>query len=202
MPTVAITDYSFPDLEIEQAILSAAGFEMRSGNDKQTSALKSIVAEADAVITQFAPINAEVIGAMQRAKVIVRYGIGVRQRRCEGGSASEAFRSATSRTTASTKSPITRSHSYWAPHDKWFRTRCMFATENGGWQRRLINCELCAIKPWGSSASVASGVKSQRDSVRSRVAGWCSTPSFLPKSCETPVANRCRWMNCSLSPTS
>ena len=76
MPTVAITDYSFPDLEIEQAILSAAGFEIRSGNDKQTSALKSLVAEADAVITQFAPINADVIGAMQRAKVIVRYGIG------------------------------------------------------------------------------------------------------------------------------
>jgi D-3-phosphoglycerate dehydrogenase len=76
MPTVAITDYSFPDLEIEQAILSAAGFEIRSGNDKQTSALKSLVAEADAVITQFAPINAEVIGAMQRAKAIVRYGIG------------------------------------------------------------------------------------------------------------------------------
>jgi D-3-phosphoglycerate dehydrogenase len=77
MPTVAITDYSFPDLEIEQAILSAAGFKIRSGNDKQASALKSIVAEADAVITQFAPINADVIGAMQRAKVIVRYGIGV-----------------------------------------------------------------------------------------------------------------------------
>ena len=76
MPKVAITDYSFPDLEIEQAILSVAGFEIRSGNDKQTSALKSIVAEADAVITQFAPINAEVIGAMQRAKAIVRYGIG------------------------------------------------------------------------------------------------------------------------------
>ena len=44
MPTVAITDYSFPDLELERAILSAAGFELRSGNDKQISALKSIVA--------------------------------------------------------------------------------------------------------------------------------------------------------------
>ncbi|MFZ4732249.1 MAG: C-terminal binding protein [Pirellulales bacterium] len=76
MPTVAITDHSFPDLEIEQTILSAAGCEVRCGNDRQTSALKSIVADADAVITQFAPINAEVIGAMQRAKVIVRYGIG------------------------------------------------------------------------------------------------------------------------------
>ncbi len=76
MPTVAITDYSFPNLDVEQAILSAAGFELRSGNDKLVPALQSLVAEADAVITQFAPINADVIGAMQRAKVIVRYGIG------------------------------------------------------------------------------------------------------------------------------
>ncbi len=76
MPTVAITDYSFPNLDVEQAILSAAGFELRSGNDKQVPALQAFVAEADAVITQFAPINADVIGAMQRAKVIVRYGIG------------------------------------------------------------------------------------------------------------------------------
>jgi D-3-phosphoglycerate dehydrogenase len=77
MPTVAITDYSFPNLEIEASILSAAGAEICSGNDKQIAALKSLVAEADAVITQFAPLTAEVIAAMQRAQVIVRYGIGV-----------------------------------------------------------------------------------------------------------------------------
>jgi D-3-phosphoglycerate dehydrogenase len=35
------------------------------------------VAEADAVITQFAPIKADVIAAMRKARVIVRYGIGV-----------------------------------------------------------------------------------------------------------------------------
>lgn len=76
MPTVAITDYTFPNLDIESSILTAAGIELRSGNDKRIPALKSLVAEADAVITQFAPINAEVIAAMQRARVIVRYGIG------------------------------------------------------------------------------------------------------------------------------
>lgn len=76
MPTVAITDYSFPDLELERSILSAGGFGLLSGNNKEIPALQSLVAEADAVITQFAPINADVIGAMQRAKVIVRYGIG------------------------------------------------------------------------------------------------------------------------------
>ena len=79
MPIVAITDYTFPSLEIEESLIRAAGgeFELRSGNDKQVEALKRLVADADAVITQFAPINAEVIAAMQKARVIVRYGIGV-----------------------------------------------------------------------------------------------------------------------------
>ena len=77
MPTVAVTDYTFPDLELERSILSAGGFDLFSGNNKEIPALQSLVAEADAVITQFAPLNAAVIGAMQRAKVIVRYGIGV-----------------------------------------------------------------------------------------------------------------------------
>ena len=76
MPTVAITDYTFPDLDVEQTILSDAGFELRSGNDKGIPELQSLVADADAVITQFAPVNADVIGAMQQAKVVVRYGIG------------------------------------------------------------------------------------------------------------------------------
>ncbi len=60
---IAITDYSFPNLEMEQAILEPLGHEL--------------VAEADAVITQFAPITAEVIASMHRAKAIIRYGIGV-----------------------------------------------------------------------------------------------------------------------------
>ena len=76
MPTVAITNYTFPNLDIEETVLSDSGFELRSGNDKQVPALKSLVADADAVITQFAPINADVIGTMKQAKVIVRYGIG------------------------------------------------------------------------------------------------------------------------------
>lgn len=76
MPIVSVTDYTFPSLDIEESLIRAAGGELRSGNDKQVEALKRLAADADAVITQFAPINAEVIGAMQRAKVIVRYGIG------------------------------------------------------------------------------------------------------------------------------
>ena len=77
MPVVAVTDYTFPSLEIEERILRAAGAELRAGNDRQIAALKLLVADVDAVITQFAPINAEVISEMRRVKVIVRYGIGV-----------------------------------------------------------------------------------------------------------------------------
>lgn len=76
MPVVAVTDFTFPSLEIEERIVHAAGAELRAGNDRQISALKLLVADADAVITQFAPIHAEVISEMRRAKVIVRYGIG------------------------------------------------------------------------------------------------------------------------------
>ncbi len=77
MPTVAITDYTFPSLDIEEATLQPLGFELVSGQCKTPETLIPLVSQADAVITQFAPVKAEIIAAMQRAKVIVRYGIGV-----------------------------------------------------------------------------------------------------------------------------
>lgn len=75
---VVVTDHTFEDPDIERAILAPLGLELvsqRIGNDPQQ--LKTFVKDADFVITQFAPVNAEVIGAMQKCKIIVRYGIGV-----------------------------------------------------------------------------------------------------------------------------
>ncbi len=74
---VVVTDYSFEDLKEEKAYCDAAGYElkgMKSGSEQERIEL---VRDADAVIAQFAPVNAAVIGAMQKAQVIVRYGIGV-----------------------------------------------------------------------------------------------------------------------------
>jgi D-3-phosphoglycerate dehydrogenase len=76
MPTVAITDYTFANLDIEKSILDPFA-QVTSGQCKSPETLIELVQNADAVITQFAPVNAAVIDAMQRAKVIVRYGIGV-----------------------------------------------------------------------------------------------------------------------------
>lgn len=83
MPQVAITDFTFPSLEIEQQILAAAGCDIVSGQCRTPAELIALVAEADAVITQFAPVNADVVAAMQRARVIVRYGIGFDNVACD-----------------------------------------------------------------------------------------------------------------------
>lgn len=75
MPVVAVTDYTFPSLDIERHVLE--GVDLVSGQCKTVESLLPLVQDADAVITQFAPVRAEVIAAMNRARVIVRYGIGV-----------------------------------------------------------------------------------------------------------------------------
>lgn len=78
MTKVAITDYTFPTLEVEESILKPLGVELVAWKEKRSAdELVALVRDADHVITQFAPVNADVIQAMQRARVIVRYGIGV-----------------------------------------------------------------------------------------------------------------------------
>lgn len=74
---VVVTDHAFPDLDIEREIVTRAGAELVAAQTKDPAALARAVADADAVITQFAPVNADVVAAMERARVIVRYGIGV-----------------------------------------------------------------------------------------------------------------------------
>lgn len=75
---VAITDYSFPNLDVEEGILCPQGHQIAAWKEKHSALqLPELLADADAVITQFAPLTADVIQSMQQARVIVRYGIGV-----------------------------------------------------------------------------------------------------------------------------
>lgn len=77
MPTVLVTDSTFRHLDVEEAILGPLGCTIEPRQCRTVGDLLGVVAGADYVITQFAPVTAEVIAAMARAKVIVRYGIGV-----------------------------------------------------------------------------------------------------------------------------
>jgi D-3-phosphoglycerate dehydrogenase len=76
-PTVVVTDWTFPDLGVEEEILKARGVALVAGQCKTEKELIALCADADAVITQFARVNANVIASMRRARAIVRYGIGV-----------------------------------------------------------------------------------------------------------------------------
>ena len=76
-PTIVVTDYSFPDLALEQAVAEQGGCTLLGHHCNSEAELIAAVAGADAVITQFAKLNAQVIAAMARARAIVRYGIGV-----------------------------------------------------------------------------------------------------------------------------
>jgi D-3-phosphoglycerate dehydrogenase len=77
MARVVVTDYSFDSLDVERAVLEPLGVELIARAHCKPDELRALVADADCVITQFAPVNAAVIGAMRRARAIVRYGVGV-----------------------------------------------------------------------------------------------------------------------------
>jgi D-3-phosphoglycerate dehydrogenase len=74
---VAITDWTFPDLKVEEQIMSRNNVLLAAMQCKKADELIRLVSDADVVITQFAKIDAPVIGAMKKARAIVRYGIGV-----------------------------------------------------------------------------------------------------------------------------
>ena len=76
-PRIVITDWTFPDLRIEEGILKPHGVELVARQCKSEAELVELCTETDAVITQFARLNTNVVSAMRQARAIVRYGIGV-----------------------------------------------------------------------------------------------------------------------------
>ncbi len=72
-----ITDYAFASIEPERSALEREGHTLAARVKSTTPELIELVADADCVITQFAPLTTEVVKAMRGARAIVRYGIGV-----------------------------------------------------------------------------------------------------------------------------
>lgn len=74
---VVLTDHTFPDLSIEQGILDPLGIRLEAAQCRTVDEVAAFTADADVVITQFAPVRAPAIAAMKKARAIIRYGIGV-----------------------------------------------------------------------------------------------------------------------------
>lgn len=77
MSRLIVTDYTFPTLEVEQRRLSPLGVAVEGIKSGERAELLAKLPIADFVLTQFAKLDAEAIDRMDKARVIVRYGIGV-----------------------------------------------------------------------------------------------------------------------------
>ena len=74
---VLVTDYVWPDLEPERAILDPLGIELVEAPDGAEDTLAGLARDADGILTCFAPVTPGVLGAAPRMKVVARYGVGV-----------------------------------------------------------------------------------------------------------------------------
>lgn len=77
-PTVVVTDYTFrDDLAVEKTALEPLGCRVIGAQCRTEQEVIAVVRDADFVLTQFAPVSARAIQAMNKARLITRYGVGV-----------------------------------------------------------------------------------------------------------------------------
>jgi D-3-phosphoglycerate dehydrogenase / 2-oxoglutarate reductase len=75
--TVVIADYDYGDVEVERAIIEAAGFELIAAQCKTEDEIIKVARHAQAVIAQYAPVGERAIEGLEKCRVIARYGTGV-----------------------------------------------------------------------------------------------------------------------------
>ena len=74
---VLITDYAWPDVEIERRILAAADAELVGAAAGDEPTLIGRAAHCDAILTNWAKTTARVIAASGRCQIVSRLGIGL-----------------------------------------------------------------------------------------------------------------------------
>ena len=74
---IVITDYRFPDIEQEKRAVEAAGGTLVAGQAVTEEQVADLCRDADGVLNARAPVTKRAISAMERCRIIVRYGIGV-----------------------------------------------------------------------------------------------------------------------------
>lgn len=75
--TVLLTDQVFPSVEVEREILARAGATLEVLAEPTPARIREAGRTVDAVLTTYAPIDADTLGSFERCRVISRYGIGV-----------------------------------------------------------------------------------------------------------------------------
>lgn len=74
---VLVTDYTWPNTSVEEAVLKAANTRLLIAQVGDENELLRLVPQADAILTCFKKVSAAVVRAGTKLQVIGRYGIGV-----------------------------------------------------------------------------------------------------------------------------
>jgi D-3-phosphoglycerate dehydrogenase len=74
---VLLTDFAWPDLEIERAILAEYDAELVVSPSGDPAVLVKLAPDADAIMTNWVDVRAEVIAAATKCRIISRLGIGL-----------------------------------------------------------------------------------------------------------------------------
>jgi D-3-phosphoglycerate dehydrogenase len=74
---VLVTDVAWPTIDVERNVLAAAGAELVLAPSDDPAGLARLAADADAILTCFAKVTAEVLDAAPRCRTVARYGVGV-----------------------------------------------------------------------------------------------------------------------------
>ena len=74
---VLVTDYVWPSVEPERAVLARAGAELVVAPDGDEETLVSLAGDVDGILTCFAKVTDNVVRAAEKCVAIGRYGVGV-----------------------------------------------------------------------------------------------------------------------------
>jgi len=74
---VLVTDYVWPSVEPERAVLAQAGAELVVAPDGSEETLAGLARDVDGILTCFAKVTDKVVEAAEKCVVISRYGVGV-----------------------------------------------------------------------------------------------------------------------------
>ena len=79
--TVFITDYAWPDLEIERNVIEGAGFRLAAGPATPAPAaqIEALVEQHQpaGILTNWAPVSAKAVGVSSNLRIIARLGVGL-----------------------------------------------------------------------------------------------------------------------------
>lgn len=74
---VLLTDYAWPDVEIERAVLNAGDAELVVAPQGDADTLTGLAADVDAIMTNWAKVPQQVIAAAPKCRIVSRLGIGL-----------------------------------------------------------------------------------------------------------------------------